>query len=464
MVEIIRWILEKKEWYPLLPKGSYLVGGAIRDIILGKVPQDWDIAVRKPEEVAKSIAKNLKGVVVPLDEEREVFRVVLEDEQVDITPIYRSIYDDLLKRDFTINAVAISLDSWEVFDIFGGLKDISGGIIRVTDPRNLEEDPLRMLRAFRFSAELGFEIEGRTLLEISSRSHLISTVSPERINFELERIFSSKNFYRQIQGLEETGLLFNIFPELEELKKPLKGLDVDVWTHTSLALKRLEVALNTLEDGPFTYYLHRLNAIMDKKGRFLIVMGVMFHDVGKPTTYKFENGEVSFHGHDYIGSKIVSSIGKRMKMASEIYKTVSLIVAEHMHPHLLATPDVTRRALYRYHKRTGDWAFPIILVAYVDALATPLKAEGVAGQLRLAKKLEDFLKKQEEEQKKDPRLITGHDLMERGLKPGPIYKVILQEIEELRAEGKIKSREDALAILDDIIKKHLANPLQKDSP
>jgi poly(A) polymerase len=100
-------------------------------------------------------------------------------------------------------------------------------------------------------------------------------------------------------------------------------------------------------------------------------------------------------------------------------------------------------------------------VAYVDALSTPLKAEGVAGQLRLAKKLEDFLK-QEEEQKKALRLITGYDLMEKGLKPGPIYKAVLQEIEELRAEGKIRSREEALAILDEIIKKHLeANPPSK---
>jgi len=278
----------------------------------------------------------------------------------------------------------------------------------------------------------------------------------------LKGFFSSKRFYRQIQGLEETGLLFNIFPELEELKKHLKGLDVDVWSHTSLALRRLEVALNTLEDGPFTYYLHRLGAIMNERGRFIMVMGVMFHDVGKPATYKFENGEVTFHGHDYVGSKIVNSIGKRMRIANEIYKTISLIVAEHMHPHLLATPNVTRRAIYRYYKRTCDWAFPIILVAYVDALATPLKAEGVAGQLRLAKKLEDFLKQQEEEQKKAPRLITGYDLMEKGLKPGPIYKVILQEIEELRAEGKIRSREEALAILDEIIKKHLeTNPPSK---
>jgi len=462
MVEVIRWIVERKEWYSLLPKGSYLVGGAIRDILLGKIPKDWDIAVRKPEEVAKNIAKNLRGVIVPLDEDREIYRVVLEDEQVDLTPIYGSIYDDLRKRDFTINAVAISLDSWEIFDIFGGLNDIKSGIIRVTEPGNLEEDPLRMLRAFRLSADLGFEIEGRTLLEISSKCHLISKVSPERIIFEIERIFSSKNFYRQIQGLEDTGLLFNIFPELEKLKEPLKGLDVDVWSHTSLALRRLEVALNTLEDGPFTYYLHRLKAIMDERGKFIMVMGVMFHDVGKPATYKFENGEVSFHGHDYIGSKIVNSIGKRMNMPGQIYKTVSLIVAEHMHPHLLATPNITRRALYRYHKRTGEWAFPIILAAYVDALATPLRAEGVAGQLRLAKKLEDFLIQQEEEQEKAPRLITGHDLIERGLKPGPIYKAILQEIEELRAEEKIKTREDALAILDEIIKKHLeANPPSK---
>ncbi|MEO0147270.1 MAG: HDIG domain-containing metalloprotein [candidate division WOR-3 bacterium] len=456
MVEIIKSLIRYKPWYKLLPKGSYLVGGAIRDIMLGKVPTDWDIAVWNPEETGKSIAMDLKGVLIPLDEGLGIFRVVLEDEQIDLTPITGTIYDDLYKRDFTINSIAISLDSWEIIDVFGGLKDLQSGIIRITLPENLEEDPLRMLRAFRFSAELGFEIEGRTFFEISSRSHLITKVSPERITYELTKILSSENFYKQVSSMAESGILFKIFPELEGLKKPLKGLDVDVWSHTLLALRRLEISLKTLEDGPFVYYLHRMEAIRNDKGRFIIVMGTMFHDVGKPATYKYENGEISFHGHDYIGSKIVNSIGKRLRMPKEIYKAISLIVAEHMHPHLLATPDVTRRALYRYYKRTGEWAFPIILVAYVDALATSLRAEGVAGQLRLAKKLEDFLKQQEAEANKPPRLITGYDLMERGLKPGPIYKKILQEIEELRAEGVVKTREEALKVLDDIIKKYSA--------
>jgi len=456
MVEIIRYIVQSKVWYNIVPKDGFLVGGVIRDIILGKVPTDWDIAIRNAKKVAFEVSKELKGVFVPLDEENGVYRVVLEDEHIDFSELKGTIYDDLYDRDFTINAMAVSLNNWEIIDPFGGLNDIKSGIIRITLPENLKKDPLRMLRAFRFSTTLNFAIEMRTLFEISSNSHLINNVAAERIMYELKLIFSNLNFYDSLIKMSDTGIIFHIFPELSELKKPLAGLDVDVWTHTLIALKKLHVALNTLEDGPFGYYLHRMKTIMNDEGRFIIVMGTMFHDVGKPKTYKYENGEITFHGHDYIGSKMVLNIGRRLKMPKEIYKSISLIVAEHMHPHLLATPNVTRRALYRYHKRTGDWAFPIILVAYADALATPLKAEGVAGQLRLAKKLEDFLKKQEEEANKPPRLITGYDIMERGVKPGPVYKKILQEIEELRAEGVIKDREDALKILDDIIKKYTA--------
>ncbi len=454
MVEIIKYIVQNKPWYKLIPKGSFLVGGAVRDIILGKVPTDWDIAVWNPEEVARNIVRELRGAFVPLDEKFRTYRVVLPDEQIDFTAINGTIYDDIFKRDFTINSTAVSLDTWEIIDPFGGMDDLKSGIVRLTKPENFLEDPLRMLRAFRFSSTLGFDIEKRTLVEISQNSESIKKVSAERIYYELRITLSAKNFYRQIQLMSETGILFHIFPEMEELKNNLKGLDTDVWTHTLLALRRLEVTLNTLEDGPFVYYLHRLKALNDDTGRFIVVMGTMFHDIGKPATYKYENGEITFHGHDHIGSKMVKAIGKRLKMPKDIYRTISLIVAEHMHPHLLATPNITRRALYRFYKRTGDWAFPIILVAYADALATPLRAEGVAGQLRLAKKLEDFLRQQEAEANKHPRLVTGHDLISKGLEPGPVFKKILQEIEELRADGVIKTREEALKILDSIIEKY----------
>ena len=184
----------------------------------------------------------------------------------------------------------------------------------------------------------------------------------------------------------------------------------------------------------------------------------MFHDVGKPATYRMdENGEISFHGHDYVGSKIFKRVGRRLRMSNDLVDTVALLVAEHMHPHLLATPDVTRRALFRFYRRTGEWAFPIILLAYADALATPLRAEGVAGQLRLARKLENLLRDLEAEAKKPPRLVTGHDIKALGLPPGPVYKKILNEIEEMRAEGTVKTREEALQILKELVEKYREN-------
>ena len=455
MVEVIKGLLSSKPWFQWVPADAFLVGGSVRDLLMGKVPKDWDFAVWQPEEVARLMARHMGGVFVPLGEEFGIYRVVIDGEQIDFTRIDGSIYDDLMKRDLTINSIAVSLSDWRIIDPFCGVEDIKGGVVRMTSERNLKEDPLRMLRVFRFASTLNFKVEHRTLFAVRENSSLIDGVSPERIVYELRLILSSENFYGAVSAMAETHLLFYIFPELEELRRPLKGLETDVWSHTLLALRRLNVALNTLEDGPFTYYLHRLDVLKRAEGRFALVLGTMFHDVGKPATYRMdENGEISFHGHDYIGSKIFRRIGRRLRMSKDLTDTVALIIAEHMHPHLLATPDVTRRALFRFHRRTGEWAFPIILLAYADALATPLRAEGVAGQLRLARKLERLLRDLEAEANRPPRLVTGHDIKAMGLPPGPVYKRILNEIEELRAEGKVRTREEALEVLKDLVERY----------
>ncbi len=455
---MIRAILTSKPWYEWIPRDAFLVGGSVRDLLLGRVPKDWDIAVWEPEKVGRLLARELRGAFVPLGEEFGIYRVVLGGEQIDLTRIQGNIYDDLLKRDLTINAVAISLNTWETIDPFMGVKDLRSGVVRMTSEENLKVDPLRMLRVFRFASTLNFEIEYRTLLTVSANAHLIREVAPERVLYELSLILSSDSFHEAVSLMADTGILFAIFPELDELRKPLEGLETDVWTHTLLALRRLNVALNTLEDGPFTYYLHRMEAIKDREGKLAIVLGTMFHDVGKPATYRRdEEGGISFHGHDYVGSKIFRRVGRRLRMSRDLMDTVSLLVAEHMHPHLLATPDVTRRALFRYYRRTGKWAFPIILMAYADALATPLRAEGVAGQLRLARKLENLLRDLEAEANRPPRLVTGHDIKALGLPPGPVYKRILNEIEELRAEGSIKTREEALKVLKELVERYRGN-------
>jgi len=449
---VIRSVISSKPWFQWIPRDAYLVGGSVRDLLMGRVPKDWDIAVWEPEKVGKLIARHLGGAFVPLGEEFGIYRVVVEGEQIDLTRIDGSIYDDLLKRDLTINAIAVSLNTWEMIDPLFGERDVRSGIVRMTSEENLKSDPLRMLRVFRFAATLGFSIEPRTLFAVRGNAHLVEGVAPERITYELRHILSSETFHEHVSAMADTGILFVIFPELDTLRKPLSGLETDVWSHTLLALRRLNVALNTLEDGPFTYYLHRMEAIRSREGRFALVLGTMFHDVAKPTTYRVdEDGNISFHGHDYVGSKIFKRVGRRLRMSNDLIDTVALLIAEHMHPHLLATPDVTRRALFRYYRRTGEWAFPIILMAYADALATPLRAEGVAGQLRLARKLEGLLRDLEAEAKRPPRLITGHDIKALGVPPGPIYKKLLNEIEELRAEGVIRTREEALEMLKKLV-------------
>ena len=146
-------------------------------------------------------------------------------------------------------------------------------------------------------------------------------------------------------------------------------------------------------------------------------------------------------------------IGKRLAFSRNQIKAISLLIANHMHPHYLSQPEVTVKAINRFLNRLGEWAFPAVLLAFSDALATKLSGYGVSGHIKLAKIMEDILRRKEAEASKPPRLITGHDLIDMGLKPSPLFKKILQEIDDLQAEGKIRTREEALKILPEIVEK-----------
>ncbi len=439
----------------LLDPNVFVVGGAIRAFVMGEEPLDIDVVFfGNAFEFARNVANRMNATFIQLDE--GTFRIVKNDAILDVSyPKGDNIYEDLKLRDFTINAIAYNVHLKQLMDPLKGLHDLEGRILRATSEEAFENDPLRLLRAFRFQAQYGLDIEALTYEWIRKHAKLIGTTASERIHYELMKIFSAFHTYPALEGMYKSGLLFQIFPELEELEKPFEGVEQNIMVHTLTVMKFLDFYLNNMDMSPFHYFKERFSILEDEHNRALLKIGALFHDVGKPKTYKYENGEVHFYGHDVVGAKMFRRIGRRLSFSNKEIKIISLIIENHMHPHFLSAPEVTIKAINRFLNRLGEWAFPVVLLAFCDALSTKLSAYGVAGHLKLAKLMHDVLKRKEAEANKPPRLITGYDLIELGLKPSPVFKHILQEIDDLQAEGKIRTREEALQILPQIVEKYV---------
>ncbi len=421
----------------------FLVGGAIRDALLGKPVSDFDVVVpRDPEGILPGLLRRVsRAAVVRLD--HDVIRVVISDVQLDLVRMQgQTIEQDLSKRDFTINAMAMT-PRGRLIDPFGGLDDIDAGLIRTPNPENLAEDPLRCLRAFRFVSENGFRIDDATLKAIQQNAPGLERVAGERIWFELRKTLAGPEVKTALETGWAAGVLRVLLPELEDADQVLGGNHL-----LGHMISTAHIAAKTIEHmdiTPFWHYRKHLEILQDPDNRAVFVFAALLHDIGKPKTYTQENGQVHFYGHDALGAAMVKRIAKRLKTSKAQRDALVLLVSNHMHPHFLGQEDgPTKRALNRFLRRTGQWAFPIILMAYADALSSFLSHQGVVAHLILAKALHDFITEQEAQKKKQPRLVSGHDLIAMGLKPGPSFKTLLQEIDDLRAEGKVKTRDQAL--------------------
>jgi len=432
---------------------SFVVGGTIRSLILDENIEDIDILTFNDiDEVSKQIAKITKGTIVKLDE--STIRVVSNINYDVSSPRGSNIFEDLNKRDFTFNAIAYDVKNRLIIDPLFGIDDLKNGIIRMCYNLAFQDDPIRMLRAIRFLSTYNFKIEMNTYNQILKDSYLIKKSASERIHYELIKMFSSPNPYKTFKFLIDLNLAFQIFPELEDLKKPLEHLEQNILEHTLRVIEFLDFYLKYLNMSPFHYYIHRFKILNENSNKAILIIAGIFHDIAKPKTYSYENNQVHFYGHDVEGSKMFREIGRRLSFSRNEIKIISNLILNHMHPHYLSAPETTRKAINRFLNRLGDWAFPLVLMAFCDALATKLSHYGVSGHLKLARIMEDLLVEREKEANKPPKLITGYDIMERGIEPSPIYKKILQEIEDLRAEGIIKTREEALKYLDKIIEKY----------
>jgi len=409
---------------------AYLVGGCVRDLLLGQEPQDYDVATEaRPEEVvclfpeAQLVGAHF-GVALVRDGGAEVqvatFRTdhaYSDGRRPEAVEFQTDPRQDVLRRDFTINGLLLDPESGEVLDYVGGRQDLEAGLVRaIGDPEaRFQEDHLRMLRAVRFAARFGFEIEERTWAAIRLLHASIRRISSERIRDEIVRILTEGSARRGFELLDASGLLVEILPEVAAMKgveqPPEFHPEGDVWTHTLMMLNGMRSPTLTL------------------------ALGVLLHDVGKPGTFRVAD-RIRFDEHAETGAWMAARILTRLRFSGEVIRQVEALVVNH-----LRFKDVTRMRQSTLKRFLRAERFEEHLELH--RLDCVMSHGMLANYEFLKKKLEEVPK---EELKPKP-LLTGADLIAAGYTPGPPFGRILRALEDAQLEGQIHSREEGLALL-----------------
>ncbi len=446
---------------------SYLVGGYIRDALLGRATKDIDIAVAANAlEVAYWVAAEFGGRYVVLDQENRVARVVLPGDgsrwYLDFSTLPGSIEQDLSRRDFTINAMAVKLDEIDfdnLLDPFGGRQDLEQRLIRATHEAVFREDAVRLLRAVRLAAEFGFEIEHQTEVLIQSYSHLVTEVAEERVREELCRLLALPQAAHWLYRLDQLGLLTAIIPELALTKgvgQP-KEHAWDVFQHSVETVAAIESMLHNkgevLSSVPLLlelipYFEQEVAVGSQRKG--LLKLAGLLHDIAKPMAKSIdEGGKMRFLGHAKEGANIARHILERLRFSNREVDLVEGIVRYHLRPGQMGDRELpSRRAIFRYFRDTGEASIDTLFMGLADHLATRGPYLDREQFRQHAQTIEYVLVERRKEEKLPKKLINGHDLINTfGLSPGPQIGELLQTIQEAQAVGEITTREEALSLV-----------------
>ncbi len=407
---------------------AYLAGGCVRDLLLGRPPADYDVATAAAPEEVRALFPRTSAVGAAFG----VIRVAADDGEYEVATFrtegpyldgrhpssvrYASAREDALRRDFTVNGLFLDPETSEVLDFVGGRADLAGRMIRtIGDPAaRFAEDHLRMLRAVRQAAELGFEIAAETLDVLRQRRAGLAGVSAERVREELVRIVTGPDPGRGLALLRDTGLLEVVLPEVAaEVGVPQPEQfhpEGDVFEHTRLALGQLRAPSVTL------------------------AMATLLHDVGKPETFA-RRDRIRFHRHEEVGAAIARRVMERLRFSRREVDRVAALVDRHM-----IFKDLPQMREARRRRLFADDAFPELLELY--------RADCAASHRDLStyEWVRQRLAALAAEPPGPPRLITGDDLLALGLAPGPRVGEILHAVEDARLEGRVQTREEALAL------------------
>src|SRR6266478_3822084 len=410
---------------------ALLVGGCVRDLLLGREPADYDVSTdATPEQVmalfpeSVAVGAQFGVILIPRDGlkvEVATFRsdIGYSDGRHPDSVVYsKTAEEDLQRRDFTINGLLMRHDTGEVLDYVGGQTDLRAKVIRaIGEPdRRFTEDKLRMLRAVRFAARFGFEIEPDTFNAVRRHVKEIGQVSPERMRDELTKMLTEGAARRAFELLDETGLLQQVLPEIAAMKSveqpPQFHPEGDVWIHTRIMLEGLPARVSPT-----------------------LAWGVLLHDVGKPPTFKpaLETGDrIRFDGHVDVGVRMAEEICRRLRFSNEDTEQILALVDNHMR---FKDVDSMRTSTLKRFVRLPKFDEHLALHR-LDCLSSHRNLETY-------ELVQRFLAETPPEQVRPGRLLTGDDLQTMGFRPGPLFAEILQGLEEAQLEGQIGTREEA---------------------
>ncbi len=406
---------------------AFFVGGCVRDLLLGRIPKDFDVATSLPPERLQSlfpgaglvgahfgvVLVSQGGVSVEVATYRSDGNYV-DGRRPETVQFETDARQDALRRDFTVNALFLDPFTGKIEDFTGGQADLQARLIRaIGNPRSrFEEDHLRLLRAVRFAAVLDFEIEPATLDAITQMAPLVANVAPERIRDEISRILTGAHPRRGFELLHATGLLRQILPEVEALRgveqPPQFHPEGDVWTHTMLMLDSLCEPSLTL------------------------ALGVLFHDIGKPGTFRIAD-RIRFDGHVELGMKIAAEALHRLRYPGQIVEQAVALVENHMK---FAAVTRMRESTLKRFLRMPRFEEHLELHR-ADCLSSHRQLD----HYEFAKqRLQDL----PQEALRPAPLITGRDLLAQGWQPGPAMGAVLREIEDAQLEGTLTTAAEAL--------------------
>jgi tRNA nucleotidyltransferase/poly(A) polymerase len=474
----------------LLPGGQsvYLVGGAVRDLLLGRPVHDLDFTVeRNAIKLARRVADKLHADFYALDPERDTGRVILTVEDGKRTLMDFAAFRgadleaDLLGRDFTLNAIALDLADNTIHDPLGGALDLKNKLLRSCSPSTFSDDPVRILRGVRFAANFGFHILPDTRKAMKVATALLGGVSPERLRDELFRILDGSQPAACLRAIDLLGALDGVLPELSALKgveQPSPHIH-DAWEHTLQGVGWLETILTALTPtfnpetagdlfngllvmrlGRFREQLGKALATpltSDRSMRSLLFFATLYHDVAKPQTGKLDDeGHLRFWDHDQQGAEIAAGRGRLLALSNDETQCLETIIQNHMrilfHTNRLINEQKppSRRAVYRFFRDTGTAGVEVCLLALADLRATyeeTLPQETWAACLDVVRTLLENWYEKPAETIAPPSLLDGYDLMrEFGLQPGRQVGELLEAIREAQAMGEVSTPAQALEL------------------
>jgi tRNA nucleotidyltransferase/poly(A) polymerase len=410
---------------------AYLAGGCVRDRLLGREPLDYDVATSAPPETVQRLFRRTVpvgaqfGVVLVVEHgvRFEVATFRSDDAYVDgrrpSAVHFGSAREDAVRRDFTLNALFEDPLSGEIHDLVGGVGDLRAGLIRaIGDPQaRIAEDRLRMLRAVRFAARLGFRIDPDTRAAIVAAAPTVADIAAERIGDEIVKILTEGGARRGFELLADTGLLDAVLPEVGRMRGVAQSPDYhpegDVWTHTLILLDQLPAG------APET-----------------LALGALLHDVGKPPCAGRKGARITFYGHEAVGADIAVAVCQRLRRSRDTWERVDYLVRNHLR--LVQAPQMRLSTLKRMLAEDGF--AELARLARIDALASSGELEHVLFCERRRAELGA-------EALQPPRLLSGADLLAMGYRSGPRLGEILRAVRDAQLEGELATPAAATAFV-----------------